>query len=482
MAKPDNQHNSEGLGGTVFEFPKGKPRKQPEPEPQPTTPTLDLMQHIPECSFKHYVSDVARMTKVTVNTSLLVGLGIVSSVAARCRVVSYENGTGIQPLGLYVLAEHDSGTGKSYMLSTYQAPIFSAAKALDADWQRRKKAAEEAKEDFTDPFPYFSFDTDASPEGLDKSLADTNGHFSLASSEKGLANSISGASYGEGRTANQDLWLKGYNAEFHSSKRSQRGGYRGRVVGSVVNIAQPGLVQTILTQSNNSGAAERCLMLSEKSLLGKRKHGRQYRHYPDQFTQNTYNRIVEELTKHAAKNETVDKLPNYRLSTKSWDKIAELKDEFESNLADGGKYSTQTLRSIISKADITIMKLSANLAVIDECLPGEIPEKWVDAALGITRDMLNYTYHLLVELDVIGTNAFEDSVIEYLGKKGQATRRQIDQAKRKTKPWAEVTPKKAIGGTLAETIDGLILKGIVGESEEFDSGGNSKGRLLRLVA
>jgi hypothetical protein len=134
----------------------------------------------------------------------LVGLGIVSTVTARCFVVSYED-RGYQPLGLYILAEHDSGTGKSWMLKTYQTPVFASVKALVSDWTSRKQAAEAASEEFNEPFPNFSYDTDVTPEGLDATLSATRGYFALASAEKGLANSISGASYGAGGKTNNDL-------------------------------------------------------------------------------------------------------------------------------------------------------------------------------------------------------------------------------------------------------------------------------------
>lgn len=479
MTNPKNQPKSNGLGATVIEYPAGTKRQQSAPEPKAAAVhKLDLLKHIPDCMFKRYVLDVAKMTRIPANTSLMVGLGIVSTVTARCFVVSYEE-RGYQPLGLYVLAEHDSGTGKSWMLKTYQTPVFSSVKALVSDWQKRKDAADDAGADFEEPFPNFSYDTDVTPEGLDATLSATNGYFALASAEKGLANSISGASYGTGKT-NNDLWLKGCNGEHHGSKRKGRGGYSGDVVGAVVNIAQPGLVQTVLTQSDHSGAAERCLMLSEDSMLGKRKHGREYRHFPNEGDQGAYNRVMQGLTIQATKNEPIEKLPGYRLSRDDWDKVYALQNELEPHLAEGGKYSAQTLKSMVGKVDFQIMKLSANLAIMDDCPPGAIPSHWVDAAIGMMRDMLDYTYRLLIDLDVIGTNALEDSVIGFLSEKRTATRRQFDQARRKVKPWSEL-PKQSIGQAMRDTIDGLIEKGIVGEFEEFDASGK-KATTLKLIA
>ncbi|UJS23507.1 DUF3987 domain-containing protein [Thiothrix winogradskyi] len=480
MTTSKNQPKSNGLGATVIEYPASTNRQQSAQEPK-TAPVhkLDLLQHIPDCMFKRYVLDVAKMTKIPVNTSFLVGLGIVSTVTARCYVVMYED-RGYQPLGLYILAEHDSGTGKSWMLKTYQTPVFSSVKALVSDWQSRKQAAKAANEEFNEPFPDFSYDTDATPEGLDQTLEATRGYFALASAEKGLANSISGASYSTGKT-NNDLWLKGHGAEHHSSKRSKRGAYNGDVIGAVVNIAQPGLVQTVLTQSDHSGAAERCLMISEESLLGKRKHGREHRHFPNEGDQGAYDRIMRGLTVLATQNQPIDQLSGYRLSRDDWDKVFALKDEVEPHTISGGKYSSQTLKSIVGKVDIQVMKISANLAILDECPPGLIPSQWVDAAIGIVRDMLEYTYRLLIELDVIGTNALEDSVIAYLSEKRTATRRQFDQAKRKSKPWSEL-PKASTGQAMRDTIDGLIDKGIVGEFEEFDAANGKKITTLKLIA
>ena len=471
---------SNGLGGAVFEFPGGKKGKTPPPEPKAApVHKLDLLKHLPDCTFKRYVLDVAKMTKIPVNTSFLVGIGITSTVTARCFVVSYEE-RGYQPLGLYVLAEHDSGTGKSWILKTYQTPVFFSVKTLVSDWNSRQKAAEAAKQEFDEPFPNFSYDTDVTPEGLDQTLESTRGYFALASAEKGLANSISGASYNTGK-ANNDLWLKGHGAEHHGSKRSKRGSFSGDVVGAVVNIAQPGLVQTILTQSDHSGAAERCLMISEESLLGTRKHGREHRYFPNEGDQGAYNRIMHGLTILATQNQPVEQLPGYRLSRDDWDKVYLLKDEVEPHTISGGKYSSQTLKSIVGKVDIQIMKISANLAVLDDCPPGLIPSQWVDAAIGIVRDMLEYTYRLLIELDVIGTNAYEESVIAYLSEKRTATRRQFQSAKSKVKPWSEL-PKASTGQAMRDTIDGLIDKGIVGEFEEFDATSGKRAAILKLIA
>jgi hypothetical protein len=226
--------------------------------------------------------------------------------------------------------------------------------------------------------------------------------------------------------------------------------------------------------------AERFLLLNEPTLLGKRDHHLKF--YPKEHDQNTYNRVMGDIAAKALQDHktSFEDLPAYRLSNSAWWAIDEFRNQIEPFLADGGKYSTETLRSMAGKPDMHIMKISTILAILDESPVGEVPDKWVTAAIGIMRDYLDYIFNLLVDMGEIGTNALEDSVIAYLSEKRTATRRQFDQARRKAKPWAEL-PKQSIGQTMRDTIDGLIEKGIVGEFEEFDGSGK-KATTLKLIA
>jgi len=453
---------------------------KPLPEPEPEGCKLDLLQHLPDCSFKHYVRDVALMCDIPQNTSLLIALGIVSSVASRAYCVLYPNGEQL-PLGEYIACSQPPGTGKSRMLKTYQYPINSTLKELFRDWKDRQQAADAAGTDFDEPPPGAIFATDSTPEGIDTTLACTGGFFALASAEQGLVNTLMGASYGggEGRKNNNDLSLKGFNGEYHSSSRTTRKGYQGEVVGAITCFAQEGAIETILGRNDGVGFAERFLMLAEPNQLGQRDHTRQ--HYPEQYHQNVYNRIMGDLTKTAMSAPAeLDQMPGYRLSRESWLQVYAFRNQIEPHLADGGKYSTATMRGTAAKVDMHIMKIAALLAILHDQPAGEIDPVCVTAAIHIMRDMLTYIAGLLVELGVTGANAFEDSIIGYIGNKGPATRRHIKQAKRNVKPWSETTPKTATTGKIDETIDGLIAKGILAES--FDAAGNGKSGTLRLIA
>jgi hypothetical protein len=137
------------------------------------------------------------------------------------------------------------------------------------------------------------------------------------------------------------------------------------------------------------------------------------------------------------------------------------------------------MRGVASKVDMHVMKIAALLAYLYDHPIGEIPSQFIHAAMAIMQDMIENTLNLLFKVGVIGFDSEEGCIIEYLGEKKSATRRQIQQAKAKVKPFKESQkPNEAI----RNTIDRLITKGVIAEREEFDVLGNSKGNLLRLIA
>ena len=480
MTNPTNQPKSAGLGDTVIEFPAVGKRPAPEPQPEPTKAhTLNLLNHLPEGDFKQYVGDVARMCNIHPSTSLLVGLGIVSSVSSRVFGVAYQN-EEVLPTGEYIICGGLPGDAKSRMLKAYQKPIFDAQKEAYKAWKQRKQAHEDSEEEgkFKEPAPARIFITDTTTEALEPILAESGGYFSLASAEQAVVNTLTGASYGgEGRKSNNDLPLKGFNGEYHASSRATRSGYTGVVVGSITCFAQPAAIETILGKSEGSGMAERFLLAEEPTQQGTRDHTRQY--YPQEYSQNVYNRVTKELAVLALEQRDFDELQAYRISKADWHKIYLFRNEIEPHLVDGGKFSTATMRGVASKVDMHVMKIGALLAALYEHQAGEIPSQFIDAAINIMKDMLDNTLSLLFKIGVLGFNSEEDCLIEYLGSHRGATRRQVVQAKTKVKPFCEA---QRPGDAIRQTIDRLIQKGVFAESEEFDAMGNSKGKALRMVA
>jgi hypothetical protein len=485
MTTPRNHPKSDGLGGTVFEFPQGAKRPAPKTPPETDTPkahTLNLLKHLPDGDFKQYVGDVAKMCSIHPSSSLLVGLGIVSSVACRSFGVAYQN-EDVLPVGEYIICGGLPGDAKSRMLKAFQRPVFEAQKEADKAWKQRKEEYENSEVEgrFDEPRPPRIFITDSTVEALESVLAESGGYFSLASAEQAVVNTLTGAAYGgKDKKNNNDLPLKGFNAEYHAGARAakERVTYTGTVVGAITCFAQPAAIETILAKSEGSGMAERFLLTQEPTQQGSRDHTRQ--HYPQEYSQNVYNRIVKDMAAQVLTlAQDFDALQAYRISKDDWSKIYLFRNEIEPHIADGGKYSTSTMRGIASKVDMHIMKIAALLAYLYEHPVGEIPSQFIDAALGIMKDMMENTLSLLFKIGVIGFDAEEGVIIDYLGSHKGATRRQVRQAMHRVKPFGESQDK---GEVIRQTIDRLIQKGVVAEYEEFDAMGNSKGKLLRMVA
>jgi hypothetical protein len=95
-------------------------------------PVLDSEQHHCSVEFLQFVDDshllkqlaidVAKATHLPVHTTFLTGLGVFSSIACRKYKVNYQH-SGSVPIGLYVVAEQPSGTGKSRSNSIFQDPL-----------------------------------------------------------------------------------------------------------------------------------------------------------------------------------------------------------------------------------------------------------------------------------------------------------------------------------------------------------------------
>jgi hypothetical protein len=89
---------------------------------------ISLLSHI-EKDHAIYVlaNEVAIEAHLPVNTVLIAGLSVFSSIACRKYCVSYESG-GTLPIGLYSVLEQPSGTGKSRALKVFQKPFKAIQK------------------------------------------------------------------------------------------------------------------------------------------------------------------------------------------------------------------------------------------------------------------------------------------------------------------------------------------------------------------
>lgn len=444
---------------------------------QATPKNLDLMKHLPDNFwFKQYVIEVAEIAQFPVNTTLLAALSAFSAATLRRYVIEYETG-GKLATGMYLMGAQPPATGKSRVLNCF----IDAAMKLARDAEKKYREELEASEDRKAKKPTLKIFSDVTPESLDGFLNDSNGFFSLVSSEQALANTLLGASYSTGKN-NNDLMLKGVNAEHHASGRVKRDGFYGLVIGGITLLTQPRVIDTLLTQSDGTGAAERFLLINEADLLGKRN----YDDYDENASnsealgQRDYDLLIKKILKgyefHQPDFKTLKRL---RLTTKGYNTLIDFKRRIEPDLAKNGLYGSDVMRGMAGKADQQALKIAAQLHLLDtrEEEGNIIKDCWIEAAINIVNDLLGHALSLLERNGYIGTTAQEDMIIEYLASKGgKATRREIQQGKKSAKVFKEGAGNPC--DLINETISGLLKNKIL--IEEFSKGSNGR-TITRLV-
>lgn len=460
---------------------------QPEVRKKPTPPRnshnkilddecdyieLDLLKHLDD---NHIMKKLSKATayaiQLPVSTVFLTGIGVFSSIACRRYVVNYEHG-GDVPIGLYVIAEQPSGTGKSWCLKTFQKPFFKAHKVkADAHNKDVLRLKEIPKDERTDddnqalkdllanpPIPLFS--TNPSPEALEQSLNFTRGFFSAISSEQGMINTLLGLSYGDGKKSNNnDLLLNGYDGGHINSQRIGREGYCGHVMGALVSFAQNGSIEKMLDASNGTGLAERCLFAAEPHFLGKRDKFRSTAINAEILAE--YSDMATELAGIMYRNINSD-LSALTITSSGHRLITEYLVDIEPYLADGDKYSHSFMRGAASKLNIQIMKLAANLHLSSgQFFDNVIPDKTVNSAIAIIDDIFNASVKIAHKKGVAGDKAEFEAVINYLTGKPR-TEREIINSLRTTTPFKNYTGSKSVA--IKKSIHDALEQGVITES------------------
>jgi Protein of unknown function (DUF3987) len=103
-----------------------------------------------------------------------------------------------------------------------------------------------------------------------------------------------------------------------------------------------------------------------------------------------WNTDTPSLVEHIIRNpKEFEGLSNLTISKNGHSKINQYRNRIEPHLVDGGKFSHVSLRGAASKINMQIMKIAANLHLIDggEHVP-EVADKHVDAAIDIANELL----------------------------------------------------------------------------------------------
>jgi tRNA uridine 5-carbamoylmethylation protein Kti12 len=443
--------------------------------------TVDLLGFVDDKHLLKRLSlEIASVYHLPQSTVFLMGLGVFSSVSCRKKVVNYQDNKASLPIGLYVIAEQPSGVGKSRCLNTFENEFSQIHKSINTsrkkeinrllkdkelnDGDLSEQQREELFELQNSKIPQL-YTTNATPEGLERTLSDNRGFFAAISSEQGLFNSLFGKTYSNGSN-NNDVVLNGFDAGFINVNRAGRDGYSGNVVGAVVCFAQQGSIETILDASQGTGLSERFLMLVEPHRLGQRDHKK-----INQLTE----RLLIEYSLACGfgldvfnQPEDFSELTQLFITDKGFEMIADYQNEIEPHLRDGEKYSFPALRGVASKINMQIMKIAANLHLLDKgFFHPYIEDKHVESAIKIADRLLQHQLKMMRDKGIIGIKAEYQSILALFETNNlPLSYRQITEAKRKVNPFKDTqNPSDAIRNALAEMVQVGLLEEVSAANE-----------------
>lgn len=439
----------------------------PEPEQAETRNAGTYAEILKGTQLGQLAIEIADDIQMPRDTTLLAALGVASAPVSMLYKVGYMR-HGDVPASVYIVTEQPASSGKSAVLNAFTRPIQRAIAKMNST---ASKAREEAKENDSDEHTqpnYRPFLTDTTPEALESMLLWHHGHFCLASAEQGLVNTILGVTYGDGKKSNNDLMLKGYSGEHHSSARVTRQGYDGDVFGSVTVIAQRGTIETILEQSDGTGIAERFIMEAEPTLLGYRDHLREATQ-PDPFLSMNYDQATARLIKQyeaarEAGNAVYENLQRLALARSDWDIMNHKKQELEPLMADGGRYSHEMLRGVVGKYDQRVMKLAAVLHVIESSMDnieisGTIKPEYVAMAMQIANLSIERLYGAMSDKGLIGMNAEQETIYRIVsGKERGILWDALRNAARNVSPFKEY-PSKGRADKIKSVCEEMVRSG-----------------------
>lgn len=442
---------------------------------------IKLIDFLPDDHILKRISkQAAKAYHLPESTVAMMGLAIYSSMTCRKYVVNYPDNINSLPLGLYVLAEQPPGVGKTRCMNLFQSPFFEIHK--DSDKKRKRRLAEllshkelkgELDQDERDELFDLQnsnlsmfFTTNATSEGVESVMPDTKGFFSCQSSEQGLTNTLFGKTYSSG-AANNDVTLNGFDGAYVNFKRGGRSGYVGQSVGSIVCFAQDGTIKTVLEVSNGTGLAERFLMIEEPHLLGYRDHLEfnsvsqslidEYR-FICQFAADLFDRPLE-----------YDCLSRLMISDAGFEMIAKYKNKIEPELRDFGKYSYPALRGYASKINMQIMKIAANLHLMNNgFFYSVISDEFVLIAIKICNQLLKAQLKMLRDKGFIGIKAEYTAILDYFTEgRAEGSERDIYQNKRYTKPFSEMKGAIAV---IKKNLVEMVAAGLLATRVDMSTG------------
>lgn len=498
-----NQHNQrlyaksrepEQTPLTFDELFSGSEDNSPMPEQSLLARSINLASHAPDNLLIKIAREQAKACSFPENSSVLATLAAFSAAAGLGFCMQYPNGDRL-PIGLYVAIGQPPSTAKSRLLKALSGPYQNAirrenarrAEAVSSELEKNKEAEKENSDKGSEDIIYMGHViTDTTPEALERKLNQQGGYFAIQSSEQGSIDSMLGSSLDKGRKNNNDLFLKGFNGEFHSSERVTRGGYEGIVHGSMCVITQPEVIDTIIKQSNGQGVAERVLMLAEPNLLGTRNHMHWY--VPNVLIASDYETAVSKLVKNLERLITpeLEELTTLSISTEGWEEINRYRNEIEPKLCDGGELSSAILRGAFGKVDIQIMKISG-LLYLAECEAKvsstnvAIGNQYVKQATNIVDELLTGLIQASEKSGDSGHESEDEAIIKAFANKKELTLRELQMSRKNVKPFKNMSGKKS--EAIINAVQRLIEKEVlIAIQKDYSKGGKiTTSTVLKVI-
>ena len=328
------------------------------------------------------ISDVIQFP---VNTIFAHSLGVLAS--AMSKSFSFEYGSGLKPVNLYMVTAQPPSSGKSGVNDILTEPVHLAFESINktaiverkklmirignikremknAETEAQKFALEDERTEVNELLAKQTVYTyavdDATPEGTAKMALNQRGVFNIISAEADAINVILGGVYSE--KPNYAVFLKGWDYERHQVARSTQEIMAGHLNGCVAVIAQDESIKTILAAGEKGrGISERFLIVREPTKLGTRKFvgGRKI----DPVIVAKYHKLIHNIVRERA---VTLKIPD-----KGIDLINKYRLEVEPEMGDEGKYGNNMMRGFIGKVDKQVLKIACILHAAKEWQEGE---------------------------------------------------------------------------------------------------------------
>jgi hypothetical protein len=428
-----------------------------------TKPSSTISTFLGDSIIGMAAKELSEFHQFPMQTAMLSALTIASHAVGSAYSVGVPNRQSM-PIPLFAISEQPSNSAKTGLVEDLYSGYVDKAAELNIEITKeisahKKSIAEKMKsgsdiglereQEMLSELSLIPIGiSDATPEGLERSIVDTNGFFITYSTEQGLSKTLLGGMYSEGNKKD-DLLLKGFNGEAHSVSRANadRVTFTGRPYGGVFELSQQGTIERIMKSAGSTGIAERFLILSENDMLGKRTYIKASEDEIDKMLsgegkiskailssskpmpRNAFNQFRAQMSKFpyvrkSLRDKSLRGLNRLEINGSAHVLLLAAKQKIEYWI-DAQQYRNEYLASMMGKIDLQMMKVAATLHCmnwdIDTHGPigKEISEETVRQAFFIVFELFRGVKNIANGQNLYGDEAEDAFVYDYLSSQKQ---------------------------------------------------------------